>query len=242
MASLLTDVQFYIEAPTEQLVQLRQYGSLVFVQFETHIDVLRVDISQQTVCPNMLTFERSNVPHFDFSQECSTLFVECGSYVYRVPVDQAVFDSADDSYNFTKLQTAEYVEIGSPADSLQCTSAGVVVLCGNCLTLFDYGLNEIFSQQFKQSVVFVHEIEENTLLCIQNDGFLFTCSPDGLSSQSVLGFVPEQACASSEFGCALVFGEQKLTLLQYRNGKLTQTGPLSLSAEIVGMSFGNYRD
>lgn len=221
---------------------MRQYGNLVFVQFETHIDVLRVDIAQQTVCPNMLTFERSRVPHFDFSPACSTLFVECDSYIYRVPVDQGVFDDAGDSYSFTKLQTAEFMEIDCPADCLLCVDAGVVVLCRNRLTLLDYGLNEVFAQQFKQNVVSVHEMPQRTLLCVQEDGFLFTCSQNGLSSQSTLGFAPRLVCASAEFGCALAFGEQKLTLLQYRNGKLSQTGPLSLSAEIVGMSFGHYRD
>lgn len=88
----------------------------------------------------------------------------------------------------------------------------------------------------------MREIGPNALLCVQGDGFLFTCSPDGLSSQSTLGFSPELICANSEFGCVLAFGEQKLVLLHLRNGKLSQTGPLSLSAEIVGMSFGHYRD
>ena len=80
------------------------------------------------------------------------------------------------------------------------------------------------------------------LLCVQEDGFLFTCGQSGISSQSTLGFTPQQVCVSGEFGCALVFVEQKLSLLQYRNGKLSQAPPLSLSAEIVEMSFGNYRD
>ena len=133
-----------MEAPSERLVQMRQYGSLVFVQFETHIDVLRVDISRQTVCPSILTFERSNVPHFDFAPACSTLFVECDSHVYRVSVDQSIFDDVEDGYGFTKLQTAEYIEIGAPANDLRCVDSGLVILSRDCLTLLNYDLNGIF--------------------------------------------------------------------------------------------------
>lgn len=146
MTALLTDVQFYIEAPTETLVRMQQYGNLIFVQFETHIDVLRIDIARQTVCANIMTFERSHVAHFDFAQACSTLFVECDSRIYRVLVDQEVFDCAEDDYNFTKLQTAEHIDLDALVDAMQCTESGIVVLCGNRVTVFDYSLNEVFAQ------------------------------------------------------------------------------------------------
>ena len=112
-------------------------GGVAALRYSDRVDVMRVDAAAQWIYPQIQSFERSDIASFAYLPEESALFALSQGRVWRVDVDQSVFDGTATQFSVHRLCTGASADVSSTGGyELFAASSHVVCVGVNSFQYF----------------------------------------------------------------------------------------------------------
>ncbi|CAL5990795.1 Conserved_hypothetical protein [Hexamita inflata] len=231
-------LQLNIEIP-EQVVEMQLNSNYIVMQYESYIDVCKIDQNNCSLQSIIQRFQRSKIQSFSYCLESSTLYVVEDQTLWEICVNTD--NICGDDLFIEKLITSKNITFTQQLINTQviCTKRIQIVCTIDSFFVID-DFQIIMFKQFDQPIKC--SLSGDFLVILRADGLIYSCNLNSMEikSQGALGFCSNNIKISEQY--VSCWDKRKLVLYRVQNQVLQQISQIELEGQIIDASFVSYVD